>query len=100
VNLPDIINGLFEMSGGFFILLSVRQVMRDKIVRGVSWLHVGFFSGWGVWNIYYYYNLSQWFSWYAGIWLCCMNCLYLYLLIYYSRKEKHDQEDIQTFHHG
>jgi uncharacterized membrane protein YfcA len=66
VNLPDIINGLFEMSGGFFLLLSVRQIMRDKIVRGISWLHVGFFSVWGIWNIYYYYNLAQWFSWVCG----------------------------------
>lgn len=34
MTLPDIINGTFESTGGFFILLSVVKLSRDKKVQG------------------------------------------------------------------
>jgi len=88
VSLPDIINGLFEMSGGFFLLLSVKKLLADKVVRGVSWLAVGFFATWSGWNLYFYASLDQWVSWTAGIWLLVINCWYLYLLVHFTLEER------------
>ena len=55
----DLVNGAFEMLGGFFILLSIIRLWRDKKVRGVSVVHVAFFWLWGVWNVYFYPSLGQ-----------------------------------------
>ena len=85
--LPDLINGAFESFGSLFILLSVRKLYRDKIVRGVSYLHVGFFTAWGAWNIYYYPYLGQWASFAGGCLIATTNTIYLSMLIYYLRHE-------------
>lgn len=85
---PDLINGLFEMLGGLFILISILKLREDKEVKGISWLHVGFFTGWGFWNLYFYPSLDQWFSFAAGIFLCITNLSYLILLIHYTRNPK------------
>jgi len=80
----DKINGVFELAGGFFILLSVIQVWLDKSVAGVSLYHVGFFAGWGYWNLYYYKAIQQKFSFYASIGVTATNTVWLALLIYYT----------------
>lgn len=77
--MPDLINGL----GSLFVLLNVRRIFKDKSVAGVSIAAVAFFQLWGVWNIYYYYHLSQFFSWTMGIALCLMNTIYLVGLVRY-----------------
>jgi len=82
--LPDLINGLFELCGGFFILFSVVKLYRDKIVKGVSWVHVAFFSSWGFWNLFYYPHLDQWLSFYGGLWIVTVNCIWLGQIAYYS----------------
>lgn len=84
----DIINGLFESLGGFFVLPSILQLYKDKEVKGVSWLHVGFFTLWGVWNIYFYAYLLLWLSWAGGIVLTAANGYYLFLLLYYKKYPK------------
>ena len=84
----DAVNGLLELAGGFFILLSVRKVLHDRMVRGVSWLHVSFFAVWGVWNLYYYPSLDQWFSFAGGVFLVVTNTLWVWLLVYYTLQER------------
>ena len=83
---PDIFNGLFEIAGGFFIGLSVKQLWRDKMVAGVSWLHAGFFAAWGYWNLYYYPSLDQMWSFWGGVGVVTMNTIWLVQLIYYSKR--------------
>lgn len=53
MNIPDFINGLFESLGSLFILVSIVKLNRDKKVRGVSWVHAGFFAAWdtGIYTI-------------------------------------------------
>jgi hypothetical protein len=85
VNPSDVINASFEMSGGFFLILNVLKLRVDKIVRGISWITVLFFTVWGFWNIYYYAELSQWASWFATMFICFVNCVYTFQLIYYTR---------------
>ncbi len=86
--LPDLINAIFEGLGGFIILLNVRRILQDKLVRGFDWRVMGFFTLWGVWNLYYYPHLGQWLSFVAGIWIVLVNAVYLSLMIYYIRLEK------------
>lgn len=85
---PDVINGAFEFAGGFAIALSVRQLYRDKIVRGVSWPHTAFFTAWGLWNLFYYPSLDQMLSFAGGMWLVAVNATWLLQILYYSRKEQ------------
>jgi len=82
----DMINGVFESCGGFFILLSIIKLERDREVRGISWLHVAFFAMWGYWNLWYYPTLGQWFSAFGGVLLAATNTYYLVRLVQFSRK--------------
>lgn len=85
---PDLINAAFEALGGFILLLNVRRILRDKLVRGADWRVMGFFTLWGMWNLFYYPHLGQWLSFAAGIWIAVVNTIYLALMIYYVQKEK------------
>jgi hypothetical protein len=85
---PDAFNGTLESVGGLFIAMSVLKLHEEKQVRGVSWMHVGFFSCWGYWNIYYYAYLDQWFSWAGGLFLALTNSLWLFQILYYLWLER------------
>lgn len=76
------------MLGGFVILLNVRRILRDKLVRGFDWRVLGFFTLWGLWNLFYYPHLGQWLSFFGGLWIVLVNTVYLGLMIYYINKEK------------
>ena len=85
---PDIINGVFESAGGFFIALSVFKLARERVVRGVSLIHVGFFTSWGFWNLYFYPHLDQWMSFAGGAFLVTVNAIWLCQIVYYLAREK------------
>ena len=85
---PDIINACFELFGAPFALLSIIALYRKKVVRGVSWVHISFFALWGLWNLFYYPYLGQWYSFAGGVALTSINSVWLYQLIYYTWKEK------------
>lgn len=85
--LPDHINGLFEFAGGVILLKNAKAIIRDKRLAGVSWLPVLFFSAWGLWNLYYYPSLGQWWSFAGGIFVCTTNWVWLALVGYYAFKE-------------
>ena len=84
----DNINGLFELLGGLFILLSCVKLYRDKKVRGVSFIHVTYFTLWGYWNIHYYPHLGQWFSFGGSLAVTLINTFWLGQIIYYIKKER------------
>lgn len=88
MNYPDLINGSFELFGAPFILMSVFKLAKEKKVHGVSWLHAGFFTVWGVWNLYYYPYLEQWFSFIGGIAIVLSNIIWVGQMLYYLRKNK------------
>lgn len=83
---PDLVNGCFEFSGGFVLLLNVRQLIKDKNITGISLIPVIFFSIWGLWKLYYYPNLEQWLSFIGGIFLFIVDLIWLGLAIYYWYK--------------
>ena len=83
----DMTNGLFELIGSGFLVLNVVKLQRDKEVKGVSWIAVGFFFLWGLWNLFYYPSLNQWFSFAGGCCIATVNAVWLGMLIWYSCRE-------------
>jgi hypothetical protein len=81
---PDLVNGLFEFGGALALAVSVRKLLKDRQLRGMSWISIAFFSAWGVWNLAYYPFLKQWFSLAGGSALVAVNVVYVALLIRYS----------------
>jgi len=85
INLPDLINGIFEFSAGFFVLNHCRVVIKEKAVKGVSIISIVFFTSWGYWNLYYYPHLEQWLSFLGGLFIVVANSIWVVLLIKYKR---------------
>lgn len=90
MQVPDIINGIFELGGSPLILLSIFKLLKDKRVKGVSKYHVGFFTSWGLWNLFYYPHLDQWASFIGGLFIVITNTIWLSLMLYYIKKEKNE----------
>ena len=90
MNWQDLINGLFEMLGCFFIMLHIHRLLKDKKVRGISVVAFTYFTLWGFWNIYYYPHLDQWLSFVGGTSIAIVNAVYVLLILYYIRKEKNE----------
>jgi len=57
-------------------------------VRGVSFVHVAYFTLWGYWNIHYYPHLEQWISFAGSLAVTLVNTVWLGMLLYYLQKEK------------
>lgn len=82
---PDIINAGFELAAGVAVLDHCRKIHQDKKVRGLSIPAVVFFFTWGLWNLYYYPHLDQFWSFAGGIFVTLANLLYIGLLTWYSQ---------------
>ena len=80
----DIINSGLVFIAGAFILISVKKLYKDKIVKGVSWAHVGFFTLYGLWHIYFFSSLEQWWSVVGGTCTTIANTIWLAQLVYYT----------------
>lgn len=81
----DLINASFEAFGSVAILRHCWVLYKAKKFEGVSLASVAFFWSWGVWNLYYYPHLGQWFSFAAGVSIMLANCLWISLMIYYKK---------------
>lgn len=92
-DIPDIINGAFEMFCALFICLSILKLHRDKKVRGISYAHMTFCTFWGFWNLYYYPHLRQYASFVGGVIIVIVNFTWLMQMIYY-RKERNNEKGI------
>jgi hypothetical protein len=86
---PDTFNALYEIGGGFVILLlNIRCTYRDKAVRGVNPWATGFFASWGYWNCWFYPAMDAWMSFAGAAFLAAMNTIWFAQLLYYSRKDR------------
>jgi hypothetical protein len=81
---PDFINALFEWSAGLIILDNCFLLLKEKKVKGFSFMSILFVTSWGGWNIYYYAHLGQWLSWCCGFSVFAANLWYSYLVMYYK----------------
>src|SRR5690349_21170123 len=84
---PDLINGLFELTGGLLNWGNVIRLYRDKQVRGVYVPAWALFTLWGFWNLYYYPHLNQWMSFAGGLVIVTANTVWVALAGYY--RERH-----------
>lgn len=83
---PDIVNGTFEALGGVFLWLNVLRLWRDKGYAGVNWQAIAFFAAWGLWNLFYYPSLAQWWSFTGGLVLVVANLVWLGLAFHFGPK--------------
>ncbi len=79
----DHVNAFFEGGGAVVQLLNVRQLLRDKTVRGVHWVPLAFWTAWGLWNVAYYPILGQWWSFAGGLCVVACNAVNLGLMARY-----------------
>lgn len=87
---PDQINGAFEMIGGALVFLNVWQVYKDKMVRGINWWVMVFFTSWGFWNLYFYPHYGLWWSFWGGVLIAIGNVCWLVMAWHYGRLEKYE----------
>ena len=84
---PDIGNALFELVGAFINYLNVRQARIDKFISGVSVWPAVFFTSWGIWNLFYYPFLGQYYSAAAAVPIFVINGWWVYLYCKYGRRK-------------
>jgi hypothetical protein len=85
MSVNDIINGSFEILGGLLNIFNIRQLLIDKQIKGISWPVVGFFTSWGLWNLFYYPSLHQYVSFIGGVTLVITNLIWLVLALRYKK---------------
>lgn len=83
-SIPDLINGTFELFGMIFVLLSVKQLYKDKQFKGSHIMTIGYFTAWGCWNIYFYPHLGQSISFVGALGTTLANVTYTCQIIYYK----------------
>jgi uncharacterized membrane protein YfcA len=88
MQIPDLINGLYESLGAFFILNHIRALWKSKQAHGISLLSVVFFTTWGFWNLFYYPHLNQWWSFAGGVAIVLMNLGWIGLIWWLRRLPK------------
>ncbi len=81
----DTINGLFEIFGGIIGLLNIFQIIKDKEVKGISYLVTIFFTLWGIWNCYFYYNLMLYMSLVGSLSMTIVNMVWLILVFKFKK---------------
>ena len=87
MSIPDLINGAFELTGGFVCLLDVKRLLKDRRIEGVDWRVRGFFLSWGMWNLFYYPTFQQWASLAGGVTLAAVNGVWVYLAVKLLRQQ-------------
>lgn len=77
----DFVNGMFELGGALLLLLNVRALYRHREIKGVHRGPTVFFTFWGMWNLFYYPHLGQWWSFAGGIAVVLVNLAWLLLIV-------------------
>lgn len=85
MEIPDGINGAFEILGSILIWINVLVIYKAKGYKGVSIVPMAFFTLWGMWNLYYYPHLGQWLSFYGGVSIVIANGAYVWLMYKYRK---------------
>lgn len=88
MQIPDLINGVFETGGAFAAWRNFLQLRKDREIRGVYWPVYVFYSLWGLWNLAYYPWLNQWLSFTAGTVLVAGNCAWVLLALKLRKARK------------
>lgn len=84
----DQINAVAEVIACIVLLPSIMRAWRLKVVVGVHWLTPAFFWSYGIWNLFYYHSLEQWWSGFAAILLAAQNTVWLLMVILYTPRRR------------
>lgn len=79
----DLANSVFQFGGALIAVLNVRAILRDHELRGVSIVAPFFFTSWGLFNLFYYVHLEQWFSLATSVLLFGANAAWMSLIVLY-----------------
>ena len=60
--------------------------VKDKGYAGLHPAATAFFWSWGVWNLYYYPHLDQWWSFTGGVSLVIANTTWVAMMLKFGRK--------------
>lgn len=82
----DVVNGIFEFVGSGFTWANVWKVKTDRGYAGIYLPGVIFFMSWGVWNLFYYPSLGQWWSFHGGLSLVLANVMWIVMMWRFGRK--------------
>lgn len=88
MQIPDIINGLFEFGIAIPLTKGVMMLREDKKVKGFYWPTIAFTTAWGLWNLYYYPHLNQWGSFTGGLIVVGVNLTWLAHVYAYRKGAK------------
>lgn len=80
----DQINAVAEVLACIVLAPSIMKAWRLKVVQGVHWVTPAFFWSYGIWNLFYYHSLEQWWSGLAAILLATQNTVWLLMVILYT----------------
>jgi hypothetical protein len=84
----DLINAGFELFGGAFVALNCWDIWKKKAVAGATLTAMGFFTSWGVWNLFYYPSIGQWWST-VGAWgVMLANAIMIGLIVKFREKKR------------
>lgn len=86
--IADFIMGLIQLVSAGFMGISVWQLYKAKLVRGISAITVSFWVAWGFWDLYYFPSLGQWWAFAGAVAVTLINMLYVYLIVTYNRRER------------
>jgi len=86
MQLPDLINGIFEFGIAIPLAKGVMMLRSDKIVRGFYWPTIAWTTAWGLWNLYYYPHLDQWLSFVGGLLVVSVNLTWLAHVYWYANR--------------
>jgi membrane protein YdbS with pleckstrin-like domain len=85
ITAPDFINAAFEALASVFVLNHARMLWKSRQGFSVSILSTIFFAIWGMWNVWYYPHLGQWFSFWAGIAVMISNFIWIFVIWHVRR---------------
>ena len=84
----DQINAIAEVIACIVLLPSIMTAWRMKVVQGVHWLTPAFFWSYGIWNLFYYHSLEQYWSGLAAILLVAQNTIWLLMVVLYTPRRR------------
>lgn len=88
MQLPDLINAVFEFGIGLLAIGNIKAILRDKCVKGVFWPVQLWAMAWGYYNLFYYWHLDQYLSWTAGLTITATNTAWVILCLYYMKNDE------------
>jgi len=85
-HLYDQINSGFVLIAALFYLLNLFKLIKDKEIKGISKISIGFFSLWNVWTLFFFIKISEyWWTIGAYVVVAILNIAYITLMIKYTR---------------